>query len=216
MTSDTQPGFFITIDGVDGAGKSTQIERLVAHLQASGRDVLSVRDPGSTDVGTKLRSLLLDSDLTMHRRTEAMLFMASRCEMVETILRPAIASGKVVVSDRYLLSTVVYQSIGSTDSGQPGVPADELWQLGRASCGALDPDLTILLDMPADESLSRLPGKADRMEARGIEYMRAVRSAFLRELANAGGQQVTINASPPADEVWQAIRSAVDTVIQRD
>ena len=129
---------FITLDGIDGVGKSTQIERLINYLRERGQETLLVRDPGTTEIGSKLREILLESDLELHRRTEAMLFMASRCEMVETILRPAIAEGKTVVSDRFLLANVVYQSVGGE------VSPDLLWQMGRLANGGLIPDLTIL------------------------------------------------------------------------
>ena len=198
-------GRLITIDGVDGAGKSTQIQRLVKHLQRSHHDVVSVRDPGSTEVGTRLRELLLNSDLELHRRTEAMLFMASRCEMLETIIEPALASEKTVVSDRFLLSNVVYQSIGSADGRVLGVPADILWQLGRLACGDRQPDLTILLDVPAEVSMARLAQESDRMESRGVDYMRSVREAYLREVPRAGRQHVVLDATQTIDQVSQQI-----------
>ena len=177
-------GQLITVDGIDGVGKSTQIARLVASLRSRGDDVLSVRDPGSTPIGARLRSLLLESDLEIHRRTEAMLFMASRCEMIETVIRPALARGQTVVSDRFLLSNVVYQSVGPG-----GVDPQRLWDLGRASCGGLGPAMTVLLDLPAAVAVGRINRPADRMEARGVEYLEAVRQAFLNQLPHAGGAE---------------------------
>ena len=141
---------FITLDGIDGVGKSTQIARLMDHLAEHGHETLLVRDPGTTKIGAKLRGILLESELELHRRTEAMLFMASRCEMVETVLRPALKAGKTIVSDRFLLANVVYQSVGGD------VPADLLWEMGRLANGGLKPDLTLLLDMPAARSMERL------------------------------------------------------------
>ncbi|MDA8746442.1 dTMP kinase, partial [Rubripirellula amarantea] len=151
------------------------------------------------EVGSRLRAILLDSDLVLHRRTEAMLFMASRCEMIETIIRPALAEGKIVISDRFLLANVVYQSVGGN------VSTETLWQLGRIANAGLTPDLTILLDMPASESLKRLGGIADRMEMRGEEYMESVRQAFLRELPNAGGTTCVINAAQTPEEIHNEI-----------
>ncbi|MEM8911158.1 MAG: dTMP kinase [Planctomycetota bacterium] len=211
MADQAMPGgWFITLDGVDGCGKSTQVRQLVAHLRSTHAEVISVRDPGSTDVGARLRAILLESDLTMHRRTEAMLFMASRCEMVESIIRPALARGAIVVSDRYLLSTVVYQSTGAADESHQVVPAEQLWQLGRQSCGGLDPHMTLLLDLSAETSMRRLPERADRMESRGIEYMSAVRQAYLDQLPFSGGRQVVIDADQSADDVAQQIAAVVD------
>ena len=201
---------FITVDGIDGGGKSTQIERLVNHLSESGRDVIAVRDPGSTEIGQRLRSLLLDSDLKMHRRTEAMLFMASRSEMIESTIRPAIADGKSVVSDRFLLANVVYQSIGTDD-----VTADLLWQMGRLASGNLRPDLTILLDMPAPTALDRVGETRDRMESRGAQYMEAVRQAFLTQLPESSDETVVINADQIVDQVTVDMLTAVDRLLQR-
>lgn len=201
-------GQLITLDGIDGVGKSTQIDRLSEHLNSSGHNVLNVRDPGSTEIGIKLRELLLDSDLELHRRTEAMLFMASRCEMIETIIRPALRSGQTVVSDRFLLANVVYQSV-SNQGGPTEVDAETLWQLGRLSTGGLDPDITLLLDMPAKSALARLDRATDRMEERGEVYMESVRQAFLKQRNSAGGQSFVINADADPDTVFADVVSAI-------
>lgn len=197
------PGKLITLDGIDGVGKSTQIERLVAWLESRGHETVCVRDPGSTEVGKRLRAILLDSELELHRRTEAMLFMASRCEMVQTVIRPAIEDGKVVVSDRFLLANVVYQSVGGD------VSAEQLWQMGDWANQRLRPDLTILMDMPASESMKRLDG-TDRMEGRGEQYMELVRQAFRQQLPHAGGDHVIIDARKSVDEIAARIQSACE------
>jgi len=197
------PGRLITFDGIDGTGKSTQIARLAETLRAGGHEVLVVRDPGSTEIGTKLRALLLDSTLHLHRRTEAMLFMASRCEMIEAVIRPALKLGTIVLSDRFLLANVVYQSVGGRES------PETLWTMGRLACGGLEPDLTLLLDMPAEQAMARIDRAADRMESRGLDYMTAVRDAFRRELKNAGGSGVVIDAADTPDAVAAAILTAV-------
>ncbi len=185
-------------------GKSTQIDRLTKYLRSQGHEVLQVRDPGSTAIGIKLRELLLDSDLDLHRRTEAMLFMASRCEMVEKTIRPALREGTTVVSDRFLLANVVYQSIGGE------VNCEQLWQMGRWANNGLQPDLTLLLDMPAESAAARIPGPADRMESRGIAYLESVRQAFLRELPHSGPSTAVINADQSPEAVWQEVKQAVD------
>ncbi len=197
-------GQLITVDGIDGVGKSTQIARLVDFLKDRGDDVLAVRDPGSTPIGAKLRRLLLDSDMQMHRRTEAMLFMASRCEMIETVIGPALGRGQTVVSDRFLLSNVVYQSVGEN-----GVAPRLLWEMGRAACGGVGPAMTVLLDLPAAVAVSRIDGPADRMESRGVAYLELVRQAFLEQLPNAGGETAVVNASPGIDAVTAAVLKTV-------
>jgi dTMP kinase len=208
MTDANANSVFITLDGIDGVGKSTQIDRLTSYLAGLGHKVLQVRDPGSTAIGTRLRELLLDSDLELHRRTEAMLFMASRCEMIEKTIRPALAAGKTVISDRFLLANVVYQSIGGE------VSAERLWEMGRWANDGLVPDLTLLLDMPATAAMQRLDGPADRMEKRGIEYMESVRQAFLKQLPASGPHTAVINADQDPAEVANDIVNAVDTFLK--
>ncbi len=198
---------FITLDGIDGVGKSTQIERLIKHLEQQGHETLLVRDPGTTEIGARLRQILLESDLELHRRTEAMLFMASRCEMVETILRPALADGKTVVSDRFLLANVVYQSVGGK------VSPDLLWQMGRLANGGLAPELTILLDMPAQRSMERIGNETDRMESRGVDYMEAVRQGFLEQLPHSSQSTAVINADQTPDDVTREMLASVAQVL---
>ncbi len=205
--NESVPSVFITLDGIDGVGKSTQIDRLVEHLTRLGHDLLSVRDPGSTVIGAKLRQILLESDCQMHRRTEAMLFMASRCELIETAIRPALLAGRTVISDRFLLANVVYQSIGGE------VAAEQLWKMGRWANAGLQPDLTILLDMPAEAAMKRIDRPADRMESRGIEYLEAVRQAFLEQLSQSSDQTVVIDADQSPARVSSDLIGAVDAFL---
>ncbi|TWU19076.1 dTMP kinase [Allorhodopirellula heiligendammensis] len=202
------PPRFISFDGIDGVGKSTQIERLAEYLRDQGTDVLVVRDPGTTEIGSKLREILLDGSMSMHRRTEAMLFMASRCEMIETVLRPALAAGKTVISDRFLLANVVYQSTNDTQ-GVPQVAPEILWKMGHLACGGLHPDLTLLLDLPVDQAYGRLGQKVDRMEARGRDYLDRVRHAFLQQLPATGGRSVVVSAAGSVEEVAERVTQAV-------
>ena len=198
---------FITLDGIDGVGKSTQIKQLLGYFEEIGEETLLVRDPGTTRIGGKLRELLLESDLELHRRTEAMLFMASRCEMVETILLPAIADGKTVISDRFLLANVVYQSVGGV------VQPDLLWKMGRLANGGLIPDLTILLDMPAQRSMERLGNEKDRMESRGVDYMEEVRQAFLQQLPHSSDNTLVINADQSPEDVSREVLAKVKEIL---
>ncbi|WP_153559120.1 dTMP kinase [Roseimaritima sediminicola] len=190
---------FITLDGIDGAGKSTQIRMLCEHLRAGGRSVTSLRDPGSTPPGDAVRSLLLDSDLQMHRRTEALLYMAARCELVEQRIRPALEAGQWVVCDRFLLANVVYQSVGGKER------PERLWHLGELATDGLKPDLTILLDLPAEEAFERLTGPADRMESRGVEYLEAVRGAFRAQLPHSSRETLVVDARQPIQQVHEVI-----------
>jgi dTMP kinase len=179
------------------------------HLADQGHEPLLVRDPGTTKIGVKLREILLKSNLELHRRTEAMLFMASRCEMVETVLRPALESGKTVISDRFLLANVVYQSVGGD------VPAESLWEMGRLANGGLTPDLTLLLDMPAARSMERLGNEADRMERRGVQYMEAVRQAFLKQLPQSSQATAVIDADQSPQQVSHDMLEIVDRLLKQ-
>ncbi|WP_417736152.1 dTMP kinase [Rosistilla oblonga] len=200
---------FLSIDGIDGAGKTTQLERLCQWLEEAGEAVEFVRDPGSTPAGEAIRGLLLDSDLEMHRRCEALLYMAARTQLVEARIRPAIAAGKTVVSDRYLLANVVYQSVGGE------ADPELLWELGQIATAGIYPDLTILLDLPADAAAERRSGPADRVERRGTEYLELVRQAFLEQLPRCQGATVVIDARQNIDAVWADIRSAVQATLDR-
>ncbi len=134
--------------------------------------------------------------------------MASRCEMVETVIRPALDSGQTVISDRFLLANVVYQSIGET-----AVDPATLWKLGRLANGGLRPDLTILLDMPAAASMKRLQGAADRMEARGVDYMESVRQGFLSQLPESSPATSVIDASQSLETVTQKAIASLDVLV---
>lgn len=194
---------FITLDGIDGSGKSSQIAMLCESLESTGKTVVRVRDPGGTAVGETIRGMLLNSELAMHRRCEALLFLAARSQLIEDQIQPALEDGKIVVSDRFLLANVVYQSIGSD------LLPDDLWRMGDWANGGLRPDLTLLLDMPAEQALQRVDRPKDRMESRGLEYMEAVRMAFLVQLPRAAHHTAIIKADRTREEVHADILAAV-------
>jgi dTMP kinase len=195
---------FLSIDGGDGTGKSTQIALLAEFLRRSGREVVVCRDPGSTRLGEAVRELLLSrTDLRIDRRAEMLLYMAARAQLTEELIRPALEQGKTVICDRYLLANVVYQGhAGGLDVGQ-------LWEVGRVATGGLQPDLTIVLDMPAATAAARLQRQLDRMEQQGGAFHARVREGFLVEAAKAPERIVVIDASPPIDQVQLAIRQAL-------
>lgn len=162
-----------------------------------------MRDPGSTTAGEAIRSLVLDSDLEMHRRCEAMLYMAARSQLVEERIRPALETQEWVVSDRFLLANVVYQSV------RGGEDPELLWKLGEIATAGVRPDLTLLLDLPASDAMKRLTRPADRMESRGIEYLDAVRDAFLTHVQRAGERYAIIDAKQSVDAMHQQILNAI-------
>jgi dTMP kinase len=194
---------FVSIDGIDGAGKTSQLNRLEAFFQSQGREVVRVRDPGTTAPGEAIRNLLLNSNFQLHRRAEALLYMAARCQLVEERIRPALSEGAVVLSDRFLLANVCYQSVGGS------VTADALWELGRIATAGLRPDLTILLDLPAAAAFQRIRRSTDRIESRGTEYMEAVRQCFLQQISHASDKYLIVNAAADEDTVWSQIELAL-------
>src|SRR4029079_7460945 len=157
---------FLSFGCVWDTGKSTQIALLADALRARGREVVTCRDPGSTPLGECLRQILLDHhDSPIHRRSEMLLYMASRAALVEEVIRPALAAGKTVISDRYLLANVGYQGhAGGLD------PAD-VWRVGEIAVAGLMPDLVFVLDMPAERAAARIQRAHDRMESQGLAYL---------------------------------------------
>ena len=169
---------FFSFDGIDGTGKSTQLGLFVEWLRSRGLDVVTCRDPGSTRLGERLREILLHkSEIAIGRRSEMLLYMAARAQMVDEVIRPALACGKVVVSDRFLLANVVYQGYGG------GLPVDDLWQVGAVAVAGVQPALIFLLDLAVDRALRRLNREPDRMESEGARFMEQVRQGYLAEAA---------------------------------
>ena len=198
---------FLTFDGGDGCGKSTQLQRLGDRLTALGRRVVLCRDPGSTDLGNAVREILLHGrKLNILDRTEMLLFMAARAQMVEEVIRPALADGADVLSDRFLLSNIVYQSYAG------GVPLHELETVGEIAVGGLRPDLSIVLDVPYEIAVQRIGRRAaaDRMELKGEEYHKRVRQGFLTHAATDPNRYVVVDASGTPDEVENAVRTIAE------
>ena len=214
LTSDERDpgrGWFLVLDGPDGGGKTTQAARLAAWLRAQGRAVVSCKDPGGTALGDRLQSLLLDrGPIDFGIRAEMLLFMASRAQLVEEIVRPALAAGKDVVSDRFLLANIVYQGHAG------GLSPEEVGAVGRAAIGGLLPDLTILLDLDHGSARGRLDADDkpfDRLEAEKADFHARVRQAFLDLAAAEPERFLVLDASLPADDLAAAVRARVAAVL---
>jgi dTMP kinase len=202
--TDTLQGRFLVIDGPDGAGKSTQVARLADALRARGLDVTTVRDPGGTAIGDRIRQILLDPACgEMAVECETMLYMASRAQLVAEIVRPALAAGHCVISDRYITSTVAYQGAGGAD------PA-AVRAVGEVAVGGLWPDLTVLLDLPAEAGLARLIGERDRMESKDLDFHRRVREMFLRQADEHRRRFSVVDAAASAGQVAGHVLGAVE------
>jgi len=195
---------FFTFDGIDGAGKSTQIDLFIKWLEDAGHEVATCRDPGTTELGEAVRAILLGAEFRIDYRAEMLLYMACRAQMVDEFIRPALDTGKVVVSDRYILANVVYQ--GSAG----GIPADEIWQVGEVATQSLLPDLTFVLDIEPEAAAARVGEKKDRMETRGLEYFTRVRNGFLEQAKRFPKTHAVIDASQSIEQIHADIRSAAE------
>jgi len=199
---------FISLDGPDGVGKSTQIALLRDWLVARGQDVLVCRDPGGTRLGEKIRHLLLHAeDVTISRKCELLLYMASRAQMVEEIIVPALSAGRTVLSDRYLLASVVYQGHAG------GIPTADIWAVGRVATGGLMPDLTIVLDAPLEITAARMQREHDRMERQGETFRARLRDGYLAEAAIRPENIFVVDAARAVAAVQADIQAAIERVL---
>jgi dTMP kinase len=207
-------GVFLALEGGEGAGKSTQAERLADDLRRRGHEVVVTREPGATAVGAALRALLLDPASELGDRTEALLYAADRAEHVARVVRPALARGAVVVTDRYVDSSVAYQGHGR------GLDPAMVLQVSRWATGDLVPDLTVLLDLPVADGMARARARGrlagaetDRIEAETRAFFERIRDGF-RELADADpGRYALVDASADTDAVAEAVRRVVSRVL---
>jgi dTMP kinase len=200
------------MEGPDGSGKSTQINRLKAFLERLGFSVVQTREPGGTAIADKIRKLLLDADhREMTPRTEALLYMASRAQHTAELIRPALESGAVVISDRYADSTLVYQGVAR------GLPQTELIALNRFATGELAPDLTLLLDGDLENLASRMirRGKKDRLDSEDPVFHRQVRAGFLALAAQEPERIHIVDANRGIESVWAEIEAFVADFLKK-
>jgi len=192
---------FFSLDGIDGCGKSTQVERLADRLRQAGHDVYTCRDPGGTGLGEAVRGILLNRhDLDICRMSEMLLFMAARAQMVQELILPALNSGKIVVTDRFLLSTIVYQGYAGK------IAVDVIEQVGAVATSGDLPDLNFILDLPLEIARKRMSHReADRMERMESDYHEQVRQGFLIHAKTDPQRFVVIDASLPMDAVTDQI-----------
>jgi dTMP kinase len=202
-------GLFITLEGTDGVGKTTQSHLLADWLKNQGYGVVETREPGggaAARIGEQIRSLLLDPLSQMAPMTELLLYEAARAEHVEKVIRPALADGKVVICDRYTDSTLAYQGEAR------GLSHKAIDQLNRIATGGLAPDLTVLLDLPADEGLSKAlkrGGGGDRLENEGAEFQRRVRAGFLAVARRQKRRMKIVRVQPTIEKTRTLIQKVV-------
>ncbi len=206
MNNQIYPGFFITLEGCEGSGKTTQGRKLAAHLQSLGCDMLWTREPGGPPIAERIRELLLDTHYAgvMDARTELLLYAAARAQHVAQWIRPALVQGQIVISDRFADATLAYQGYART------LPLEDIRQLHRIGANNLLPDLTFLFDVPPEVGLQRVRQrgrKADRLEAETVEFHRRVRASYL-ELASLEPQRIfMVDATSDMDAIQAEVRA---------
>jgi dTMP kinase len=197
----TMPGVLVALEGGEGAGKSTQLRLLEQWLAGEGRDVVVTREPGATPVGARIRTLLLDpASGRVAPRAEALLYAADRAQHVDAVLRPALQRGAVVVTDRYVDSSLAYQGAGRE------LERDDVAKVSQWATGGLRPDLVVLLDVDPVVGLRRAGDEPDRIEAESLEFHQRVRAQFLALAEDDPGHYLVVDASLPPDEVHAAVR----------
>lgn len=197
---------FITLEGPDGSGKTSQLPGLAEALRSQGYDLLTTREPGGTSIGDQIRKVLFDlENKTMNPRTEILLFQASRAQLVEEIIRPALNAGKIVLCDRYADSTLAYQGYGH------GVDLDVLREIVSFATGGLNPDLTIFLDIPVEEGLKRRNSGGDwnRLDDYDLGFHRRVRAGYAELIAAEPERWMVVNAAQPPQAVAAELQKVV-------
>jgi dTMP kinase len=193
---------FISFEGLDGCGKTTQAAMLADALEAEGERIVRVREPGGTPAGERIRSLLLDPGESISPVAEALLYAAARAQLVADVIRPALRDGAHVVADRFVDSTLAYQGIAR------GLGVDEVLEVNRFATGGLFPDRTLLLRLDGGEAARRRDAEPDRIEAEGESFQAAVARGFEELAARFPERIVEVDASGPPDQVLERVRRA--------
>lgn len=207
-TTTIMSGLFITFEGSEGCGKSTQSKLLKEYLEEQGHTVLFVREPGGTVISEKIRQILLDKKNDgMSATCEMFLYMAARSQIVEEVIKPALDKGIVVICDRFLDSTLAYQGYGL------GMDLKVIQSVGKLATGGISPDLTILLDVPLEQGLAHRKDSQDRIEKRSLEYHQKVRKGYF-ELARLEPKRIqVITVEDNMADTQESVRKVVNTVI---
>lgn len=200
-------GLFITFEGADGCGKTTQITMLKDYLENSGYDVVLTREPGAKGLGEKVREILLNYDGEVSDRCESFLFLADRAQNIDTIVNPAVKAGKIVLCDRHIDSTVAYQGYGR------GLDLERINMLNRLATDGKTPDLTLVFDIDVETSMQRVGKNKDRMESAGVEFHNKVRNGYL-EIAKLNPERVkVIDGRETIEKVFENVKSVVNKTL---
>ena len=200
-------GLFITFEGADGCGKTTQLKLLAEDLKMRGYDVVITREPGAKGLGEKIREILLNYDGDVSDRCESFLFLADRAQHIDMIVNPAVETGKIVLCDRHTDSSVAYQGYGR------GLPVERIKMLNELAVNGKHPDLTIVFDIDVETSMSRVGDEKDRLESAGMEFFNRVRNGYL-EIAKQEPQRVKVlNAAKSIDEIQKDVKKLVENLL---
>ena len=204
-------GIFITMEGPDGSGKSTQISRLKEYLEKEGYNVLITREPGGTVISEAIREIILNKDFTeMSPVTEMMLYVSARAQLIAEVVGPAIDSGTTVISDRFVDSSLVYQGMAR------GLGVDTVYEINKVAIGDYMPDVTFMLDLPAEVGISRKKDQKelDRMELESLEFHKKVAEGYRSLAAKFPDRIKTIDATLPIDEICGIIKGKVKHLLR--
>ncbi len=200
-------GLFITLEGADGCGKTTQLNLLKEYLTSKGYEIVVTREPGGKGLGEKLREILLNYDGEVSDRCEAFLYLADRAQNIDTIIKPAINSGKIVLCDRHTDSSVAYQGYGREQN------IDNINMLNELAVNGVHPDLTIVFDIDTETSMARVGAEKDRLESAGIEFHKRVRNGYL-EIAKKNPQRIkVVDASQTIEDVQRDVIKIIEGVL---
>lgn len=192
-------GLFITFEGADGCGKTTQLMLLAKYLKAQGREVVVTREPGARGLGEKIRKILLNYDGEVSSRAEAFMFLADRAQHIDVIVNPAIKSGKIVLCDRHTDSSVAYQGYGRR------LDIDEIKRLNSIATNGKKPDMTLIFDIDVETSMARVGDTKDRMESAGIEFFNRVRNGYLEIAKQEPNRVKVLDASKSIEEIHKNV-----------
>ena len=200
-------GLFITLEGADGCGKTTQLNLLKEYLTSRGYEIVVTREPGGKGLGEKLREILLNYDGEVSDRCEAFLYLADRAQNIDTIIKPAINSGKTVLCDRHTDSSVAYQGYGREQN------IDNINMLNELAVNGVHPDLTIVFDIDTETSMARVGAEKDRLESAGIEFHKRVRNGYL-EIAKKNPQRIkVVDASQTIEDVQRDVIKIIEGLL---
>ncbi len=203
----TNNGLFITFEGGDGCGKSTQLELVKKYLEERGFKTLTTREPGSIGLGQKLREVLLHYDGDVAPRAEAFLFLADRAQHIAKIVKPAVNDGVIVLCDRHTDSSVAYQGYGR------GEDIEQINMLNNLATQGIKPDLTLLFDVSTEVAQTRVGNEKDRMESAGIEFHKKVRQGYLEIAKNEPQRIKVIDSNVTIEEVFAQVKKVIDEII---